>query len=485
MTSALDPRTGTVARCAAPGQDPQDAAAAVRHLLTERRHCPPDEADAAAGPLVALARHFGNRPFTPLEDVRRELGLDTDRFARLLDLFARLPELRDAVIAGPSGQYWSNTVLPLERRGAFDAVLEGRPVHPLIVGLYPGPSCMFRCHFCVRVTGARYPAAALDDGNAALASVIDGLPPGSPDSVYVSGGLEPLTNPGLGDLVRRAAGRGFPMTLYTNSFALTEQTLERQPGLWGLGAVRTSLYGVSDEEYEATTGKRRAFGRVRANLLRFQRLRAEREAPVRLGLNHIILPGRARRLLDVLDFVAELDAAAPDRPVDFLNLREDYSARPDGALSAAERTELQEILLAFEEKARRLTPALRVDYGYALHALKSGTEAELVRIRPETMRPRVHPQIAVQVDVLGDVYLYREAGFPGLEGADRYVAGRVGPDRSLREVVDSFVTRGASVAPRAGDEYFMDGFDQVVTARLNQLEADVAAGWTARRGLLR
>ncbi|MFI0729818.1 dTDP-4-amino-4,6-dideoxy-D-glucose ammonia-lyase [Streptomyces sp. NPDC021225] len=485
MTVASDPRAEAIARCAAPGGDREDAAAAVRRLLVADGHCPPDEADAAAARLVGLARRYGSHPFTTLEETRRELSLDRDAFRRLLGLFARLPGLRSAVLAGPAGKYWSNTLLPLEERGVLDATLAGKPRFPHIVGLYPGPTCMFRCHFCVRVTGARYPHATLADGNEALAAVIDEMPADNPHGLYVSGGLEPLTNPGLGALISRAAARGFSMTLYSNCFALTEKALGGESGLWDLGAVRTSLYGLTDDEYEATTGKRHAFRRVEANLRRFQRMRAERERPVRLGLNHIVLPGRARRLLDLVDFIAELDAAAPERPVDFLNLREDYSGRPDGALSPRERAELREILLEFEEKVRRVTPTLDVDYGYALHALKSGADAQLVRIRPETMRPAAHPQVAVQVDVAGDVYLYREAGFPGLPGADRYIAGRVGPGSSLSGVVERFVTERVQVAPRPGDEYFMDGFDQVVAARLNQLEADIGAGWREERGFLR
>jgi dTDP-4-amino-4,6-dideoxy-D-glucose ammonia-lyase len=453
--------------------------------LTAGGHACADEAAAAAPRLVRLAGHYGSHPFAPLEEARRLLDADRASFGRLLALFGRVPGLRRAVENGPAGKYWQNTLLPLERRGVFDAALSHKPVFPYSVGLYPGPTCMFRCHFCVRVTGARYDPAALDLGNAMFASVIDEIPDGNPYAMYFSGGLEPLTNPGLGALSSRAAGRGLRPTLYTNAFALTERTLARQPGLWDLHAVRTSLYGLNDAEYEETTGKRASFGRVRDNLRRFLRLRAERESPLRVGFSYIMLPGRTHRLLDLVDFVAELDEASPGRPVDFLNVREDYSGRGDGRLSEAERTELREGLRAFEERARRRTPALHIDYGYALHSLLTGADAELLRIRPATMRPSVHPQVSVQVDLLGDVYLYREAGFPDLAGADRYVAGRVGPGTSLGEVVERFVTDGRRIAPHAGDEYFMDGFDQVVTARLSQLEADVAAGWADARGFLR
>ncbi|MEU9124678.1 dTDP-4-amino-4,6-dideoxy-D-glucose ammonia-lyase [Streptomyces sp. NPDC048506] len=475
----------TVASCTLPDSDPAAAAGVLRHELVTAGHLTDGEASGAAGHLVRLARIYGAAPFTPLEKARRELGVDRPAFGRLLDVFARVPQLRSAVENGPSGKYWTNTLLPLERKGVFDAALHRRPAFPYSVGLYPGPSCMFRCHFCVRVTGARYAHSALADGNEMFAALIDEVPTDDPDAMYMSGGLEPLTNPGLGPLVRRAADRGFRLTLYTNAFALTERTLERQDGLWNLHAVRTSLYGLSDDEYAATTGKKAAFGRVKANLERFQRLRSERDETVKLGLNYIVLPGRGRRLLDLVDFIAELNAAAPDRPLDFVTLREDYSGRPDGRLSADERAELQEALTAFQEKAASTAPTLHVDYGYALNSLTTGADAELVRIRPDTMRPTAHPQVAVQVDLLGDVYLYREAGFPGLPGADRYSIGRVSPGTTLAEVVERFVTSGGQVPPAEGDEYFMDGFDQVVTARLNQLEADVADGWADRRGFLR
>jgi dTDP-4-amino-4,6-dideoxy-D-glucose ammonia-lyase len=480
-----DSATIPVTRCATPDSDLAAAEEALRHHVAGTGLVLPAQTSTVARQLVTLARIYGNTPFAPLEKARLELGTDRSEFDRLLEMFNRIPALRTAVENGPSGRYWTNTVLGLEKEGVFSSVLNNEPAFPYLVGLYPGPTCMFRCHFCVRVTGARYQASALADGNEMFASVIDEVPAHHRDAMYISGGLEPLTNPGLGTLVSRAAERGFRITLYTNSFALTEGKLKSDPGLWNLHAVRTSLYGLNDAEYTATTGKQGSFTRVRANLKRFQRLRAERAEPVRLGLSYIVLPGRAARLVELVDFVAELNEAAPDRPLDFVTLREDYSGRPDGRLSTDERAELQTELNRFREKAADRTPTLHVDYGYALHGLMTGVDAQLVRIRPETMRPTAHPQVSVQVDLLGDVYLYREAAFPGLQGADRYRIGTVEPGTTLTNVVEAFVTDGKPVVPEAGDEYFLDGFDQVVTARLNQLEADIADGWGERRGFLR
>jgi dTDP-4-amino-4,6-dideoxy-D-glucose ammonia-lyase len=468
--------------CALPGADLAAAAEATRRVVGADPAAALSGEDADA--LVRLAAHYGAHPFTPLEDVRALLDVDRERFAGLLDTFGRVPQLREAVLAGPGGKYWSNTVLSMERKGVIDNVLHRNVVYPHIVALYPGPTCMFRCHFCVRVTGARYAASELDNGNAMFSALIDEMPTENPYVMYISGGLEPLTNPSLGTLVSRAANRGFKLTLYSNSFALTEQTLKRQPGLWDLDAIRTSVYGLTDDEYEATTGKR-GFERVKANLLRFQKERAARKSPIRLGMSYIVLPGRARRLLDLLDYIVELDAAAPDRPIEFLNLREDYSGRPDGKLDTGEREELRETLELFHEQAALKAPYLQVDYGYALQGLRGGVDTELIRIRPDQMRPEAHIQAGVQIDLLGDVYLYRESGFPGLKGAKRYIAGKMSPEKRLIDVVREHVETRAGVSAVDGDEYFLDGFDQVLTARMNQVEADVAAGWEKWRGLMR
>ncbi len=441
-------------------------------------------AEKQATRLAELAAHYGIHPFTPLEQSRRRLGLNRTEFGHLLDLFGRIPDLGTAVELGPSGKYWSNTIKPLNIAGSLDAAVYRKPSFPFSVGLYPGPTCMFRCHFCVRVTGARYEAASVTPGNEILASIIDEVPTDNPTAMYLSGGLEPLTNPGIGELVAHAAGRGFNLTIYTNAFALTGSTLDRQPGLWELGAVRTSLYGLNNEEYEATTGKKGAFDRVKKNLQTFLRARAARRSPIKVGFNHIILPGRANRLIDLVDFIAEINESSPDRPLDFVTVREDYSGRDDGRLAVTERAELRDGLAQFIDYAAERTPGMYIDLGYALESLHRGVDAELIRILPETMRPTAHPQVSVQVDLLGDVYLYREAGFPELAGARRYLAGRVTRAQSLHDVVHDFIESGKRVEPHPGDHFFLDGFDQSVTARLNQLEQDIADGWENHRGLI-
>ncbi|MEV0695696.1 dTDP-4-amino-4,6-dideoxy-D-glucose ammonia-lyase [Streptomyces sp. NPDC050388] len=480
--------------CCRPEADGEAAAAALMRYVAEPLERTGlavsandwDTVREHAGKLVTLARRYSTEPFTPLEDARAELRMDRGSFARLVEVLRTTPAVRESVVRGPAAKYWTNTVLPLERAGAFDAVLENKPAFPARIGLYPGPTCMFRCSFCARVTGARYHAADLAEGNAALASVIDEAPTADPFTFYVSGGLEPLTNPGLGSLISRAAERGFSVSLYTNSYALTEHALRRQPGLWRAFSIRTSLYGTDEEEFRTTTTRAGAFERVTKNIQDFLRLRAERHEPVRVGLNYVVLPGRAARVVKVIEYIARLNTASSERPVDFLTLREDYSGRPQGILAESDRSELLDALCLAEERARELTPTLDIDFGYALHSIRAGAPGHLPMPSHTTIRPRGYPQVSVVTDLLGDVYLYREAAFPDLPGAQRYIIGRVQAGRtSLADIMEAYTAKDEGASPRDGDQVFLDAFDQVVTARMRQLESDIAAGWPAHRGLLR
>lgn len=436
--------------------------------------------------LALITTRMTDNPFVPLEDLRAQLGRDRESFASLIQVFQQAPELSVPLLSGQAAKYWRNTLLPMESAGVFDAVLAGEPRYPHRIGLYPGPVCMFHCTFCARIDGERYAASEIAAGEELLGKVIDEAPTGDPATFYISGGLEPLTNPTLGRLVQRAAARGFEPVCYSNGFALTPQLLTRQPGLWDLGAIRISLYGLDEQEYAETTRRTGAFSRVQANVARFLQLREDRGAPVRVGMNYVVLPGRVKRLPRLIDHIARINEAAPNRPIDYLTLREDYSGRGSGRLPESEREELLNALCVLEDRANELTPALHIDYGYALQTIRRGGSRTLPYSSPQLMRGRGYPQASVVVDLRGDVYLYREAAFPGLPGALRYVIGRVSPALGLKEIVSEFLADPArTVEPVDGDEFYLDAFDQVVTARLCQLEADMNAGWATYRGLLR
>lgn len=127
-----------------------------------------------------------------------------------------------------------------------------------------------------------------------------------------------------------------------------------------------------------------------------------------------------------------------------------------------------------------------MDLGYALHPLSQGGAATpLEMVEERAMRPTGYPQISVVVDLLGDVYLYREAGFLERPGATRYVIGRVTPEHSLERVVAEFLASGRTIEAGPGDTGFFDIFDHVVTHMLNQADDDEAFGIPFEEGPIR
>lgn len=453
--------------------------------LIDQPHDP--RLDHLVNAALVVTRRLAIDPFTRQRDLLAATGLSVAEMRGLNGALREADSVQAAMVEdGPARKYWQNTILPIQRSPAFTATLTDRHAYPFRVGLYPGPSCMFHCTFCGRNPDAVYRPAEVADGNRMFAEMLSTAPTDDPHRFYISGGLEPLTNPGLGELVALGADRGFLISMYTNGYLLTEKVLARQPGLWRLGTLRVSLYGPDEESAAAVTRRPKSLDRVLANVREFLRLRNARGSALRFGFNYVVLPGQAHRVLDVVELIAAIGRDVGGRGVDFLTLREDYSV-PNGGFEPAERATLPGILARVEE---RLTDpdlaGLTVDYGYALDTMTRGLEAPALAYAGDgEIRARGFPQISVVVDPLGDVYLYREAGFLDRPGATRYVIGRVGPERGFEEVVRDFVESGRRCDQEPGDACYFDAFDHVVTLMVNQAEADAAAGLPTLDGPIR
>jgi len=141
---------------------------------------------------------------------------------------------------------------------------------------------------------------------------------------------------------------------------------------------------------------------------------------------------------------------------------------------------------AFEEKRQRLCPRLSIDMGYALYPLSQGAMSKgLAMVGHDRMLPKAYPQVSVAIDLLGDVYLYRDAAFPDRPGADRYIIGRISRTRSLEMIVRDFLERGGPIPPKPNDTWLMDAFDHVVTNLVTQAQADERTGIPFRLGPVR
>lgn len=431
---------------------------------------------------VAIAlRMLVMHPFCRLHDIAEACGCNTEEAIRLIAAIYRHRETA-TFLSKFSGDapYRRSTIGPIIESGAVKAFLDGSYRYPFTVGIYPAVSCMLSCNFCARARGVQYKPEDIVPGNELLRQVFAQAPQDSSRRFYLSGGLEPLTNPGLAELVRFAAGLGHRMQLYTNAMMLTRQFLERNEGLWHLDTLRISMYGADDATALATTQRAGVASRVITNAKDLVSLKSERGETLRIGFNHVIQSGQITHVRKIAQALVSIADQSPDRKgINFLTLRENYAASGEAAISGDERQRLRDELIRLQDffLAEGMED-LVVDLGYGMRGLLEGVEtAPVRRVGHTDMLARGYPQISVVVDLLGDVYLYREAAFIGRVGADRYVIGRLTPEVGMAEILQRFIEdRDRVVVPMPGDEIFLDAFDHAVTAFLRQASDDLHFG---------
>lgn len=377
----------------------------------------------------------------------------------------------EIVHGGLGTKYWTNTITPLLASGTLQAAVKRDWIYPNRVGLYTGLSCMFYCGFCGRNPVARYEKDHAQTGRDFFFQIIDQDPKTDAnwqDRFRISGGLEPLTNPYLGEIISYGARQGYRMQLYTNGNMMTDAYLFKHPGMRELEAVRFSLYGTTAEKSYAVTRNRQSFDHVINNIIRY----LDKVPDVKVGVNWIILPGHASDVMELIKIVEHINRTAV-RPVDFVTLREDFSQNIR-VLSNQERSQLTAIFGTINEFQREWPT--HWDFGYALEAQRLGRNLGGLRmIDWDQMIPESFPQVAVSVDVKGDVYVYHESGFLDRPGADRYIIGNI-EDTSIERVTQNWVASGRTIKPMPPDVGFLDAFDHVVSILIRQARDDAAYG---------
>ena len=141
-----------------------------------------------------------------------------------------------------------------------------------------------------------------------------------------------------------------------------------------------------------------------------------------------------------------------------------------------QRTQLIDVFKEFNERKDKECPEIHVDFGYAMVALGDGVLGKpLARVTGEQMRKSGYPQMSVAIDSLGDVFLYREAGFLDRPGNQKFVAGRIG-EKDLEGTLRDFIEDKVQVDRNDSDCRFMDSYDHLMTLLVNQTESDLNIG---------
>jgi dTDP-4-amino-4,6-dideoxy-D-glucose ammonia-lyase len=422
-----------------------------------------------------IIKLFSDSPFLTQEEVSKKLNFTKEQLIQFNKKILNSEWAQNYIInSGAGKKYWKNTVIPSTINGKTDAVLNKRYSYPDRIGFCPGLSCQFFCSFCGRNYSAAYEREFGDKGYDMFKQIIDQTPQDLKDNPYhITGGLEPLTFPRIGDLISYGAKKGFPMEMKTNGFSLTPEFLIKQPGVLDLSVLRISLYGVNQESTLEVTKNPKGFERVKNNIIDFLKLKTK----IKVGLNYVILHNNLDDVLLLLDYIEDVNSKANNQ-VDFLTLREDFSPEAK-ILSVDERKKLLDI---FNEIDIRLKSPnlnkLHIDYGYALESIKQNRESlePLKRIDYTEMRPKMFPQLSVMIDPKGDVYGYHEATFLDKEGSERYCIGQVSESKSLEQVVKEFVEKTEGVEPLPMDISYLDAYDHIITILLNQADEDKKFG---------
>ena len=70
------------------------------------------------------------------------------------------------------------------------------------------------------------------------------------------------------------------------------------------------------------------------------------------------------------------------------------------------------------------------------------------------------------------MFLFREAGFLNREGNEKMIIGRISKENHLEKVIKNFLDMNVPLKFNENDSRFMDSFDHVLTALVNQAKKD-------------
>jgi len=332
--------------------------------------------------------------------------------------------------------YWK-TLLPIIESGAMQAAIDGEYKYPYRINLYPGTSCMFSCLFC----GRNYDAVVKGKHPNIFKQIIEQDDGKDPYRINVSGGLEPLTSPYINEICKNLFEKGYKSRMITNGFLLNEKMLARNPYINTLDHIRVSIYGLSEDEYLTTTRHKKGWQVVKENLTNYNK----RSEKTNLNLNYVLIPQNFTKLDQIIDYIEQIGG------IGTLSLREDFTFKYE----ITERNQIQDTLLAFDEKIKKLNIA--IDYGYALQDAMNGQNTKLMSVEAHEIPHTQAPQIMVCIDPLGNIYSHKEAGFIDRPGNERHQLGNI-TNSSLERQLDMM----KQIAPEKGDTHFLDAFNHLI-----------------------
>jgi len=306
-------------------------------------------------------------------------------------------------------------------------------------------------------------------------ALIDEAPADDPNRFYISGGLEPLTNPKIGELVNYLKQKKYNSSMYTNAYMLTPKFLDKNPDLFNLNSLRISFYGVDDKQTLDVTKKKNAFKIVTENIENYLKQKVHNQSITTFGLNYVILKNKEDDLIKLIDLIININKKVnlpKKNNFDFITLREDFSIYGK-RMNSSQRKKLASNIGQIEKNLveSKFLKDLFIDYGFALEPLRKGhinEKFENIFAKKSDLKSQGVPQASVSVDLYGDVYLYREAAFLDRPGAKRYIIGNLFKEGSMENIITKFINESKKMEILDSDRDYFDTWDHI-TVRFSEL----------------
>jgi dTDP-4-amino-4,6-dideoxy-D-glucose ammonia-lyase len=412
---------------------------------------------------------FSSKPLTNYHDISKILSIYNKDILKIhLLLIKNIKVFQDIIInRGQGKKYWINIIIPLIKSHSIQNFIKKKYAFPFRIGLFPGVSCMFECSFCGRNYSAVYKKEFAEKGLKVFEKIIDEAPKDDQSRFFLSGGLEPLTNPYLSSIIDYLKLKNFKASLYTNGYMLTEKYLRKNPSIFSLDSLRISFYGVNDSETFSVTKKKQAFKIVTNNIVNFLKIKDEIGSKTSFGLNFVILKNKSNDVVELFKLVSDLNKSVGNNKnnFDFITLREDFRILGN-RMDDNEKNELIKNINVIEEMRENdnYLKNIHIDYGFALEPLKNGFNGNKIEssfATLEDLKLLALPQGRLVVDLYGDVYLFGEAGFLDRPGAKKYILGNLFEKKTMKKVVEDFIDRPNSIDIKEEDRDFLDAWDHV------------------------
>jgi len=441
--------------------------------------------------IIFIIYKFANDPLETQKNILNKLNCNFNDLVKMNFFIRESIEIQELILKKGSGEKYWNSILPFAKH--TDKVLNYEYSFPLRIAFFPGISCMFYCGFCGRNQNAKYPIFNAKEGIEKLKSVIDEIHQNT--AISISGGLEPLTNPFLGDLISHARSKNLKVPLITNAYSMTDAYINKNLGLWDSDSVRVSLYGVDEQTYNFVTRSIKSFKMVKKNSINFLSKRNNNNPKIKFGFNYIILKENIKDIRKLCEYIYEINNASNSK-VDFLTLREDFGSvtghntnldiirkyRLNGFLNKNDRKYLKDELLFLEEFKNKNFPEMNIDYGYALKGvINNKFDYYLVRAEDDEVSKVGYPQLSVAIDLFGDVFLYREAGFLDREGNQDFIIGRIEKENNLEKIITNHLKKNDNNIINNSSR-FLDSFDHLLTKLVSQAKNDKNIGIPFSKG---